>query len=62
MAITGVHALLYTSGPDALRWFTVFFLPLVPLGQQGEWVQCQSCGATYDPALVQQQQHAPHQG
>lgn len=36
------------------RWFTLFFIPLIPLGGQGEWVQCQSCGATYDPGVLQQ--------
>lgn len=36
----------------ARRWLTLFFLPLIPLGTQGEWVQCQSCGAMYDPDVV----------
>jgi hypothetical protein len=36
------------------RWFTLFFIPLIPLGQAGEWLQCQSCGATYDPGILQQ--------
>lgn len=36
----------------ARRWVTLFFLPLIPLGQQGEWVQCQSCGTTYDPSVA----------
>ena len=36
----------------ARRWFTVFFLPLVPLGSQGERVQCQSCGATFGPDVL----------
>ena len=31
----------------ARRWFTVFFLPLIPLDRQGEWVRCAGCGATY---------------
>lgn len=34
------------------RWFTVFFVPLIPLGKQGEWVRCQSCGATYGPDVL----------
>jgi hypothetical protein len=29
------------------RWFTLFFIPLVPLNRRGEWVQCLGCGATY---------------
>lgn len=36
------------------RWFTLFFIPLIPLGGRGEWVQCQSCGATYDVGVLQQ--------
>lgn len=50
------------------RWFTLFFIPLIPLGQQGEWVQCDSCGTTYDPSVRSQHQaplrapdHAPFQ-
>jgi hypothetical protein len=36
----------------ARRWFTVFFLPLIPLGRGGEWVRCRSCGATYGPDVL----------
>ncbi len=38
------------------RWFTFFFIPVIPLGQQGEWVQCDSCGTTYDPSVRSQYQ------
>lgn len=34
------------------RWFTLFFLPVLPLGQGQEWVRCASCGATYDPDVA----------
>lgn len=37
---------------QARRWFTVFFVPLIPLGKQAEWVRCQSCGATYGPDVL----------
>ena len=33
---------------SARRWFTLFFIPVIPLGSAGEWVQCESCGAEYD--------------
>ena len=33
---------------SARRWFTLFFLPVIPLGRGDEWVRCQSCGAEYD--------------
>jgi zinc-ribbon family len=29
------------------RWFTVFFIPVIPLGQAGEHVRCTVCGARY---------------
>ncbi len=34
------------------RWFTLFFIPVVPLGRGDEWVRCGSCGATYDPDVA----------
>lgn len=37
---------------QARRWFTLFFIPLIPLGKQSEWVRCQSCGATYGPDVL----------
>lgn len=36
----------------ARRWFTVFFVPLIPLGTKGEWVRCTSCGARYGTDVV----------
>jgi hypothetical protein len=30
------------------RWFTLFFIPVVPLGRGREWVHCSSCGTMYD--------------
>jgi zinc-ribbon family len=29
------------------RWFTVFFIPVIPLGQAGEHVRCTVCGTRY---------------
>jgi zinc-ribbon family len=29
------------------RFFTLFFLPVIPLGQRGEHVQCTTCKTTY---------------
>lgn len=34
------------------RWFTLFFIPVLPLNRQGERVQCQGCGATYGPDVL----------
>lgn len=43
---------------EARRWFTLFFIPVIPLGRQGEWVQCGGCGATYGPEVLAQ--HPAH--
>lgn len=36
---------------EAKRWFTLFWIPVIPLRVLGEYVQCVSCGSTYDPAI-----------
>ena len=36
------------------RYFTLFFVPLIPLGKQGAWVECQGCGSTYEPGVLHQ--------
>jgi uncharacterized tellurite resistance protein B-like protein len=33
---------------QARRWFTFFFLPIIPLKVLGEFIECSSCGTTYD--------------
>lgn len=37
----------------ARRFFTLFFLPVIPLGTVGEAVRCQSCRKRFDPAVLQ---------
>ena len=37
---------------DQQRWFTLFFIPIIPLGRFGEQLQCRGCGTTYDPAIL----------
>lgn len=39
---------------SARRWFTLFWIPVIPLGQLGESVECSSCGAQYDAAVLRQ--------
>lgn len=34
------------------RWFTLFFIPLVPLNTVGEAVHCTSCGGDWEPAVL----------
>jgi hypothetical protein len=31
----------------ANRFFTLYFIPVIPLGSAGEYVQCSACGGTY---------------
>lgn len=37
---------------EARRWFTLFFIPLIPLKVLGTYVECQVTGATYDPKIL----------
>lgn len=34
------------------RWFTLFFLPLIPLNVVGEAVHCTSCGGDWEPDVL----------
>ena len=47
------------------RWFTLYFIPCIPLGSAGDYVECVSCGGTfgaeilsYDPAADQAETYA----
>jgi uncharacterized tellurite resistance protein B-like protein len=33
---------------QARRWFSLFFLPIIPLKVLGEFIECNACGSTYD--------------
>jgi zinc-ribbon family len=35
-----------------VRYFTLFFLPLFPLGTLSEYVECGVCGRTYKPEIL----------
>ena len=35
----------------ARKWFTLFWIPIVPMESLGEYVECTSCSATYDPSV-----------
>jgi len=32
---------------EARRWFTLYFIPVIPLQEQGSFVECQSCMGTF---------------
>lgn len=34
------------------RWFTLYFIPLIPLGSVGEFVECKGCAATWAPEVL----------
>jgi hypothetical protein len=34
------------------RWFTLYFIPVIPLGLAGEYVECGSCAATFGVELL----------
>jgi len=37
---------------QARRWFTLFFIPLIPLAVLGDFIECTSCGRQYDPVVL----------
>lgn len=30
------------------RWFTIYFIPLIPMGEAGRFLECQNCSGTFD--------------
>lgn len=34
------------------RFFTLYFIPLIPLDLCGEYVECSGCGSTYKPSVL----------
>jgi len=34
------------------RFFTLYFIPLIPMGKVGEFVECQSCKGTFIPKVL----------
>ena len=34
------------------RWFTLFFIPVLPLNHLGDYVECAHCESTYDRAVL----------
>src|SRR5690606_35565524 len=37
---------------SARRWFTLFWIPLIPLGRVGEVVECETCHTRFDPSVA----------
>ena len=38
----------------ARRWFTVFWIPIIPLNQVGEVLECTTCHTRFEPAVAEQ--------
>jgi tellurite resistance protein len=36
----------------ARRWFTLFFVPVIPLNRVGEVVECRTCRTRFDPGVL----------
>jgi zinc ribbon protein len=34
------------------RWFTLYFIPVIPMGTVGSYVECQQCAATFGPEAL----------
>ena len=34
------------------RWFTLYFIPLIPMGSEGKYVKCKACAGTFDETAV----------
>ena len=34
------------------RFFTIYFIPLIPMGTAGEFIECNSCAGTFDREIV----------
>ena len=42
------------------RFFTLSVMPVVPLGLLGEYVECQLCKGTFDPAILDHSHESEH--
>jgi transcription elongation factor Elf1 len=36
----------------ASRYFTLYFLPVIPMGKLGEFVECQTCGTAFETGVL----------
>ena len=39
---------------SARRWFTIFWVPVIPLNQVGEVLECTTCHTRFEPAVAEQ--------
>jgi hypothetical protein len=36
----------------ASEYFSLYFIPVIPMGTRGEYVRCRSCGARFKPDIL----------
>lgn len=36
----------------AKQWFTLYFIPIFPMNERGEFVECQSCKGQFDTRVL----------
>ncbi|HLV34432.1 MAG TPA: zinc-ribbon domain-containing protein [Spirillospora sp.] len=41
------------------NYFSLYFIPLFPLGDVGEFIECQHCGRSYNPDVLKQKLSKP---
>lgn len=46
----------------ATRYFALYFVPVFPMGQLGEFVECQTCHMAFDPAILERKVPASKAG
>lgn len=37
---------------EVKKYFTVYFIPLIPMGKHGEFVECTACAGTFAPEIL----------
>jgi hypothetical protein len=37
---------------DVKRWFTLYFIPVIPMGTAGSYIQCRRCAGTFNEAVL----------
>jgi hypothetical protein len=37
---------------EARRWFTLFFIPLIPMQKRGEVIRCTTCGTNFNESVL----------
>jgi transcription elongation factor Elf1 len=46
----------------AKKYFSLYFIPIIPMGDMGEYVECQTCGITYKPEVLHMTRPKLHAG